>query len=484
MYFFVKMSQIKKSTNSVSDEFKWDEKKIVDMFLCDNPSFKADENFKKKLDSKISDKIRYTSEQRQDAETLSSIPRRLKWRMYLTGYGYAVCSFVALFLIWFCTNIFTWTIKLPTKYTYLDENSAFWNLVAWKQLVYNYNEDVPSNFSYDSSDVDNSLFDDIDVEEASVFDSSTKTLSKSNSAVMTEAKWVSNVVDDFSDSDVGEWWYGLFNTFMYDKTYRFSYKSKLFPKLDEYYPIYKVDWTLVSYSTPKQLFKNLKIWWISLKNFSDLEMMRFEMSEKTENWYTIIFDNRTQKLSFYPNESWNASDFQWTLPSKKKIVKAVEKELKSMWISLKEYWDWEVNVDDFDENMWIVQVFYPFKLQWKYVRNADENKQIWMDIAYDLNLWKIVYVNNIDIAKYKASDYQTLEKSDLESKIEQWWSYFSQWALHEYSTLVMLDSMEIIYLEKVSNIWDIYYVPAIKWVISTSLENYNWPKIIFQEIVQ
>ncbi len=480
------MSQIKKNVWSISEEFKWDEKKLVDMLLDDNtPSFKADHSFKKRLDSKISEKIKYAKEQRQDMETMNSIPKRLKWRMYLTGYWYAVCSFLVLFLIWFCTNIFTWTIKVPAKYTYLQESNAFWSLDIWKVLAYNRSENVASNFSYDGANIDDSLYDDVEVEESLDSDNSLKSLSKSNLATMTVVRGADNSEDEFKDTDVSDmWWYDIFNRFMYDKTYRFSYKSRLFPKLNENYPVYKVDWTLVSYSTPKQIFKNLKIWWVSLKNFSDLEMMRFEMSETIENWYTILFDNHTQKLSFYPNESWKAWDFQWTLPSKKKIVKAVEKELKLLWVSLKDYWNWVVNVDEFDENMWIIQVFYPFKLQWKYVRNADENKQIWMDIAYDLNLWKIVYVNNIDIAKYNASDYKTIEKSDLESKIEQGWSYFSQWALHEYSTLIMLDSLEIVYLEKVSENWAVYYVPAIKGTVSTSLENYNWPSMIFQELVQ
>jgi hypothetical protein len=48
----------------------------------------------------------------------------------------------------------------------------------------------------------------------------------------------------------------------------------------------------------------------------------------------------------------------------------------------------------------------------------------------------------------------------------------------------MLDSLEIVYLEKVSENWDVYYVPAIKGTVSSSLENYNWPSMIFQELVQ
>ena len=477
--FIIQMAIIKRKNKTVSDEFKWDEKKIVNMVLDDEcPSFKANEQFKNKLDSKISEKIKSAKEQKRDTDTMNAIPKKLKWRMYLTWYGYAVCSFIALFLIWFCTNIFTWTIKLPTKYNYLEDAQAFWSVSdLWKALDKNY----LSESNVDSDDIFEEENEQVLVETKWIDSSSTLLGASKSKALMNS--YSNDITSVESDEEDNLWWYDVFDRFLYNKTYRFSYKSKMFPKLSENYPVYKVDWTLISYSTPKQLFKNLKIWWVSLKNFSDLEMERFEMSETTENWYTIMFDNRTQKLSFYPNNSWKAGDFQWTLPSKKKIIKSVEKELKLLWVSLKDYGDWVVNFDDFDENMWIIQIFYPFKLQWKNVRNAEENKQIGMDIAYDLNLQKIVYVNNIDIAKYQFSDYSTVEKSILEDKIEQWWSYFSQWALHEYSTLVMLDSMEVVYLEKVSESWDIYYVPAIKWTVSTSLENYVWPKIIFQELI-
>ena len=476
------MVKTKKNIATLSDEFKWDEKKIVDMVLdSDTPDFKADKKFKKKLDSKISEKIKYANEQKQNTETLNAIPKKLKWRMYLTGYGYAVVSFIALFLIWFCTNIFTWTIKLPTKFNHIEDAQAFWIISdLWNNKNENY---VNTDDDIETEEYEQAFVDDEEkFKEVKWTDSNLSVLGMSKSNAVLES-YSNSITSVDSKDDNLLWWYNVFDKFLYDKTYRFSYKSKLFPKLSENYPVYKVDWTLITYSTPKQIFKNLKIWWVSLKNFSNLEMERFEMSEMTENWYTILFDNRTQKLSFYPNESWKAWDFQWTLPSKKKIIKAVEKELKLLWISLKDYGEWVVNVDDFDENMWIIQIFYPFKLQWKDVRNAGENKQIWMDIAYDLNLQKIVYVNNIDIAKYQISDYSVVEKSILEDKIEQWWSYFSQWALHEYSTLVMLDSMEVVYLEKMKEDWNIYYVPAIKGTVSTSLENYEWPKVIFQELI-
>jgi hypothetical protein len=63
------------------------------------PEFSAREEFKAKLDSKIQDKIRTTKEQQADQAVMDAIPKKLKWRFYLTGYGYAVVSFVILFLI-------------------------------------------------------------------------------------------------------------------------------------------------------------------------------------------------------------------------------------------------------------------------------------------------------------------------------------------------------------------------------------------------
>jgi hypothetical protein len=61
--------------------------------------FAPREEFKAKLDAKIQDKIRTTKEQKADQAAMDAVPRKLKWRFYLTGYGYAVVSFVALFLI-------------------------------------------------------------------------------------------------------------------------------------------------------------------------------------------------------------------------------------------------------------------------------------------------------------------------------------------------------------------------------------------------
>ena len=133
--------------------------------------------------------------------------------------------------------------------------------------------------------------------------------------------------------------------------------------------------------------------------------------------------------------------------------------------------------------MWIVNVFYPFYIEWKEVRDAEWEERIWMQIAYDLNLQKVVSIIWMDIATYDISSYPTSEKSDIEKWIEKWWEFFNQWALHENSTVILFDNMEIVYIPKYENSAT-YYVPAIKWEVSTTLESYKWPKYVFQEIVQ
>jgi hypothetical protein len=63
------------------------------------PEFTPREEFKEKLDAKIQDKIRITKEQKDDQAEYDAVPTKLRWRFYLTGYGYAIVSFLALFLI-------------------------------------------------------------------------------------------------------------------------------------------------------------------------------------------------------------------------------------------------------------------------------------------------------------------------------------------------------------------------------------------------
>ena len=133
--------------------------------------------------------------------------------------------------------------------------------------------------------------------------------------------------------------------------------------------------------------------------------------------------------------------------------------------------------------MWIINVFYPFYIEWKEVRNWESAEKIWMQIAYDLNLQKIVSIIWMDISTYEISNYPTSDRSYIENEIENWWEFFNQWALHENSTVVLFDNMQIVYIPKYEN-WTTYYVPAIKWEVKTSLESYKWPKYVFQEIVQ
>lgn len=474
---------------TIAWEFKWDEKKLLEKIADEKiPDFSPKEEFKEKLDAKIQDKIKTTKEQKADQAVMDSIPRKLKWRFYLTGYGYAIVSFVALFLIWFCTNIFTWTLKVPAKYTYLKENEAFWNLENSK-LTYNYDTDRASNYTYDADMDDTEEYgEDIETEESADF--STKSLNSVLKIAKTQALWVTmNATENFlktsdtwDDEDVYSPDYLLNGNFI-NETYRFAYKNKIFPKLANEYPILKASWILMWSNTPNQVLKNLKIWEVSFKQFQDLEIAGLYIQQKTENGYYISFDSQSYTLSLYPNDTRHAKEYNDKLPSKKQITKAVEKDLKELWISTKNYWDVEINIENYDESMWIVNVFYPLKIQWKEVRNPEMDERIWMQIDYDLNLQKVVSVVWIDIATYDISNYPTLEKSSIENWIGKWWKFFGQWALHENSTVVLFDNMEIVYIPKYEN-GITYYVPTIKWEVGTSPENYKWPKYVFQEIVE
>ena len=482
----------KDQIKTIASEFKWDEKKLLEKLAEEKMSdFVPREEFKEKLDAKIQDKIRTTKEQKADQAALDAVPRKLKWRFYLTGYGYAVVSFVALFLIWFCTNIFTWTLKVPTKYTYLENSKAFWSLENGN-LAYDYDVNNASNFTYDAD------IDDIDYEEDALEieesdDYSIKSPNLLSKFAETQALWATmNATEKKLDSsDI--WMEGdifsqdyLLNSnrnFIFNQTYRFAYKDKNFPKLASEYPVYKPSWILMWSNTPNQVLKNLKIWNVSFKNFQDLEIVSLYIEQNTKNWYSISFDSNNYELNFYPNDTRQAQNFDGELPSKKQITKAIEIDLKQLWVSTKNYWDAEVDTENYDESMWIINIFYPFKIQWKEVRNPEMEERIWMRIAYDLNLQKVVSVNWIDIATYDISNYPTLDKSYIEEEIEKWWEFFNQWALHENSTIVLFNNMQIVYIPKYQD-GITYYVPAIKWETSPSVENYKWPKYVFQEIVE
>ena len=477
----------KDQIKSIASEFKWDEKKLLEKLADEKlPEFTPREEFKEKLDAKIQDKIRITKEQKADQAAMDAVPRKLKWRFYLTGYGYAVVSFVALFLIWFCTNIFTWKLNVPTKYTYLNESEAFWSLENWT-LAYNYDIDRASNFTYDP-EFDAYEEDGIETEEST--DYSTKTFNTLSKSTETQAMWATmsateNFLDTWWDEDIDSPDYLLNSNknFLYNQTYRFAYKDRQFPKLATEYPIYKVSWILMWSNTPNQVLKNLKIWDVSFKKFQDLEIAWLYINQNTENWYTISFDSDSQQLNFYPNDTRRAQNYEGKLPSKKQIIKAVEKDLKQLGVSIKNYWNAEIDIENYDESMWIINIFYPFKIQWKEVRDAEMEERIWMQIAYDLNLQKTVSIMWIDIATYDVSNYPTSEKSNIESEIEKWWEFFDQWALHKNSTVILFDNMQIVYIPKYEN-GTTYYVPAIKWETNPSIENYRWPKYVFQEIIK
>ena len=478
----------KENIKKIAWEFKWDEKKLLEKLENEKKGeFAHRKEFKEKLDAKIQDKIRSTKEQKADQAVMDAIPRKLKWRLYLTGYGYAVVSFVALFLIWFCTNIFTWKLDVPRKYTYLSENNAFWNLENWK-LTYNYDTNRASNYLYDS-DIDDIEYEEAVENEETLNDA--KLLNSVSNVAKAQTLWATmkstenylETSDIWTDDDIFSPNYLLNRNFMFNQTYRFAYKDKIFPKLATEYPVYKSSWILMWSNTPNQVLKNLKIWGVSFKKFQDLEIAGLYIEQKIKNWYSISFDRQSQTLNFYPNDTRQAKKYNDKLPSKKQIIKAIEKDLKEIGVSTKNYWNAEVDIENYDETLWIVNVFYPYKVQWKEVRDAEMDKRIWMEITYDLNLQKVVSIIWIDIATYNVSNYPTLEKQNIDNEIEKWWEFFNQWALHENSIVILFDNMEIVYITKSEN-GTTYYVPAIKWETDPKIENYRWPKYVFQEIVQ
>ena len=95
---------------------------------------------------------------------------------------------------------------------------------------------------------------------------------------------------------------------------------------------------------------------------------------------------------------------------------------------------------------------------------------------------QVVSVVWIDIATYDVSNYPTQDKRFIELEIEHWWWYYNQWALHENSSVVLFDSMDVVYIEKVVN-WEIMYIPTIRATVSTSQENYTGPSTVYEEII-
>ena len=257
----------KDQIKSIASEFKWDEKKLLEKLADEKISeFTPREEFKAKLDAKIQDKIKITKEQKADQAAMDAVPRKLKWRFYLTGYGYAVVSFVALFLIWFCTNIFTWKLDVQSKYTYLIDKEAFWSLEN-SQLTYNYDVDRASNFVYDA-DMDDFDYEEASIETEEINDSSIKSLNSVSKKAEIQTLWATmsateNYIEGFDEwieDDIFSPNYLLNRNFSFNQTYRFAYKDKLFPKLATEYPIYKTTWILMWSNTPNQALKNLKIW--------------------------------------------------------------------------------------------------------------------------------------------------------------------------------------------------------------------------------
>lgn len=411
-----------------------DSEKFLNNLSKENfPNFDMDQDLKENVTSKIKDKIDSVKSQWENQKIMEGIPRKIKWRLYCTWFLYAVWCFLILFLIGFCTNIFTWTINVQKKYSYLDQNENFGNL---EDLTWN-----PNTFFTDSEN---------EVKEK------TKSLLATLSPLLGQE----------------------------EETYRFWYKNKNLPKLGLEYSVYRHNGVMIRSKTLNQYLKTLQIWDVALKNLSDLKIVSFELEDEAQSWYIIDFDAKLKRMDFYSKDRLSEPQtFTWELPSKKQIIKSVDKQLKDMNISIKNYGDGEVDYDNYDIN-WLIRIFYPLKIQWYNVWSAITEEQEWISVFYNLNTQTVWSVTNIDVASYEWANYSTINKADIESSIEKWWDYYSQWALHEWSTVVMLDPMEMVYVDERSEDGNHYFIPAIRWVVSSSMENYDGPDMIFQKIIQ
>lgn len=464
-----------KQEQDIISEFTWDSMKFINKFLNDwTPIFWWEDEFKDKLNEKINSKIKSSNEQKINQEIIDSIPKKLKRRFYLTWYWYAICSFLILFLIWFCTNIFTWSINIPSKYNKLEQPQAFWNLHNISQNLKELNTNKNSSISYSKNTNNNQNIKDKEKLQQQIKPTDVRKTNYTESFITNKTR--SDLLNNENDIFLSDW-------FTYNNTYRFTFKEKSFPKLNSEYPVYKSSGTMTQSNTAEQLLKNFKIWDIQLWKFQNIEIKRIEINQNTKNWYYIEFDEESLKLNIYPNNTRQAKKYDKKLPSSKSILKDIEKNMKLLWISLKNYWNWIVYTDSFDQNIWTINILYPFKIQWKTIWNPEKEKQIWMEVSYDLNIWRIVSIIWIDIASYNISNYPSINKEILESDISQGWSYFKQWAIHKDSTPVLFDKMEIVYIEKITESWDLIYIPAIRWSISSSLKNYTWPSHIYEEII-
>lgn len=358
----------------------------------------------------------------------------LKWRLYLTWYWYAICSFVIIFLIAFCSNIFTWFITVDKKFNKLPDQTAFWKL-SW----------IGQDDTLDNT-----------------FENNSTMLFPSISAV-----W-----DDFED-----------------ETYRFVFKDKNFPKITETYPVYKKVWP---YIKNKKILKNLnslKIWNYNLKNFWDLELSHFMLVSPDDYWYRILFDWYWNSLTIENNNNyWFLSNFKWNLPKEKNIKKNVEKKLKEMNIKIENVLSPKLNSEDFEnDGMWYITLEYPQLINWKELLQdtKDDNfRPVSTYVGYDFVNDNILNVSNLEVAKFEVSDYLSIDIEEIKSKFENWWMYFNQQSLHENSTNILVDDIRIVYLEMYNlndSCW--YYIPAVVWKIITNIEWYNWPNYIYQTIV-
>jgi hypothetical protein len=146
--------------------------------------------------------------------------------------------------------------------------------------------------------------------------------------------------------------------------------------------------------------------------------------------------------------------------TEKEVIKAIEKKLKSLGISLAGYG--KVQIQNYAEEN-TIGIFYPQLINGKTVRNPNFNQQEGLRGQYVYETHQISF-SNIDIAKYAVSNYPTLSEEEVLANLAQGGDYFNGGSLSAYAVGFKVSVPEFVYLIK--NIeGEVFYVPGLRFEV-------------------
>jgi hypothetical protein len=204
---------------------------------------------------------------------------------------------------------------------------------------------------------------------------------------------------------------------------------------------------------------NLKFGDISLKKFDELAFSHLTMISQEENSESSVnIDMVEGTFSLYDMELSPEKSEKLT---EKELIKAIEKKLKSLGVSLAGYG--KVQIEKYEEEN-IIGIFYPQLINGHPVRNPNFNQQEGVRGHYVYETNQISF-SNVDIAKYAVSNYPTLSEEEVLANLAQGGDYFNGGSLSEYAVGFKVSVPELVYLVK--NVeGEVFYVPGLRFVVS------------------